>query len=135
MGPATRPPMPSAGFRRWRRTRPFWGGLGIVLGAAIVLAVPFVTLRIGELVVSLSTPGGSAATLVAAVLACCGGAAWWRPEFKTAAGVVAMIAALVAVVTTNLGGLIIGSLLAILGAAATLAWTPTPRSRRADPRS
>ena len=129
MGPATR----TSGFRRWRRTRPFWGGLGILLGAAVVLAIPFVTLRIGELVVSLSTPGGSAATLVAAVLACCGCAAWWRPEFKTATGVIAMIAALVAVVTTNLGGLIIGSLLAVLGAAATLAWTPTPRSPRADP--
>ncbi|WP_433031784.1 DUF6114 domain-containing protein [Actinomycetospora sp. CA-053990] len=129
MGPATH----TAGFRRWRRTRPFWGGLGILLGAAVVFAIPFVTLRIGELVVSLSTPGGSAATLVAAVLACCGGAAWWRPEFKTATGIIAMIAALVAVVTTNLGGLVLGSLLAILGAAATLAWTPTPRSPRADP--
>lgn len=132
MSPSTRPPMSAAGFRRWRRTRPFWGGLGILLGAAVVLAIPFVTLRIGELVVSLSTPGGSAATLVAAVLACCGCAAWWRPELKTATGVVAMVAALVAVVTTNLGGLVVGSLLAILGAAATLAWTPAPRSPRAD---
>jgi hypothetical protein len=130
-----RPPMSASGFRRWRRTRPFWGGLGILLGAAIVLAVPFVTLRIGELVVSLSTPGGSAATLVAAVLACCGGAAWWHPQSRTAAGIVAMIAALVAVVTTNLGGLVVGSLLAVLGAAATLAWTPSPRSPRADARS
>jgi hypothetical protein len=129
MGPQTR----TGGFRRWRRTRPFWGGLGILLGAAVVLAIPFVTLRIGELVVSLSTPGGSAATLVAAVLVCCGAGVWWRPELKTAGGVIAMIAALVAVVTTNLGGLIIGSLLAVIGAAATLAWTPTPRSRRADP--
>ncbi|MDF2978918.1 MAG: hypothetical protein K0S40_3646 [Actinomycetospora sp.] len=125
-------PTRTGGFRRWRRTRPFWGGLGILLGAAVVLAVPFATLRIGEITVSLSTPGGSAATLVAAVLACCGGAAWWRPQYKTAAGVVATVAALVAVVTTNLGGLVIGSLLAILGAAATLAWTPSPRSPRAD---
>ena len=124
--------MHPAGFRRWRRARPFWGGLGILLGAVIVLAIPFATIHIGELTVSLSTPGGSAATLVAAVLACCGSAAWWRPQFKTAAGVVAMAAALVAVVTTNLGGLIVGSLLATLGAAATLAWTPTPRSQRAD---
>ena len=73
--------------------------------------------------------------LVAAVLACAGCAAWWRPEFKTAAGVVGMVAALVAVVTTNLGGLVIGSLLAVFGAAATLAWTPTRRrSPRAEPR-
>jgi hypothetical protein len=127
----------SAGrFRDWRRTRPFWGGLGILLGAVVMLVVPFATLRIGELVVSLSTPGGSAATLVAAVLVCCWGAAWWRPDFKTAAGVVAMVAALVAVVTTNLGGLIIGSILCVLGAAATLAWTPTPRpSPHADSHS
>lgn len=114
-------------FRRWRRTRPFWGGLAILLGALIVLAIPFATFRIGQLVVSLSTPGGSAAALIAAVLACSGCTAWWRPEFKTAAGVVAMVAALVAVVTTNLGGLVFGSLFAVFGAAATLAWTPTRR--------
>jgi len=130
-----RPPMPTAGFRHWRRSRPFWGGLAILLGAVVVIVVPFATLTIGEVTVSLSTPGGSAATLVAAVLVCCGAAAWWRPEYKTAAGVVAMVAALVAVVTTNLGGLIVGSLLAVLGAAATLAWTPTPRASRADSRS
>jgi len=123
-------------FRAWRHTRPFWGGLGILLGAVLMLALPFATLRIGELVVSLSTPGGSSATLVAAVLICCWGAAWWRPDVRTAAGVVAMVAALVAVVTTNLGGLIIGSVLCVLGAAATMAWTPTPRpSPHADSQS
>lgn len=125
--------MAAARFRTWRRTRPFWGGLAIILGAVIVLVIPFATLKIGALTVSLSTPGGSAAALVATVLGCCGATAWWRPEFKTAAGVVAMVAALVAIVATNLGGLIIGSVLAVLGAAAVLAWTPTPRSPRAAP--
>lgn len=92
--------------------------------AAVILAVPFATIRIGELVVSLATPGGSAAVLVGAVLACCAGTLWTRPEFRIPVGVVAMIAALVAVATTNLGGLVIGSVLGVLGAAAALAWTP-----------
>lgn len=123
--------MRAAGFRRWRRSRPFWGGLGILVGATVVLVVPFVTLRIGELTVSLSTPGGAvAAVLVAVVLVCCGGAAWWRPRFKTGAGVVAMVAAPVAVLFANLGGLVLGSLLTALGAAATLAWAPGPRPSR-----
>lgn len=120
--------MRAAGFRRWRRTRPFWGGLGILVGATVILVVPFITLRIGELTVSLATPGGAvAAVLVAAVLVCCAGAAWWRPRFTTTAGVVALVAALVAVLFATLGGLVVGSLLTALGAAATLAWTPSPR--------
>lgn len=123
--------MRAAEFRRWRRTRPFWGGLGILVGAVVVLLVPFVTLRIGELTVSLSTPGGEvAAVLVAAVLLCCGAAAWWRPRLRAVAGVVALVAALVAVVFANLGGLVVGSLLTALGAATTLAWTPGSRPSR-----
>jgi hypothetical protein len=127
--------MGAGGFRRWRRTRPFWGGVGILLGAVVVLAVPFLTLRVGGLTVSLSTPGGAvAAVLVAVVLGCCAGAAWWRPRWRTGAGVVAMVAALVAVLFANLGGLVVGSLLTAIGAAATLAWTPGPRpSREARP--
>lgn len=93
-------------------------------GSVVILTVPFATIRIGELVVSLSTPGGSAAVLVGAVLACCAATLWSRPEFRVPVGVVTMIAALVAVATTNLGGLIIGSVLGVVGAAAALAWTP-----------
>ena len=120
-----------ATFRRWRRTRPFWGGLGILMGAAVVLVVPFLTLGIGGLTVSLATPGGSVAgVLVAVVLACCAGAAWWRPRSRVVAGVVAMVAAFVAVVVATLGGLVLGSLITVLGAAATLAWTPSPRTSR-----
>ena len=66
--------------------------------------------------------------LVAVVLACCAGAAWWRPRRRVVAGVVAMVAALVAVVGATLGGLVLGSLITVLGAAATLAWTPNPRA-------
>lgn len=111
------------GFRRWRRGRPFWAGLLILASAVVFLAVPFATLRVGDLVVSLSTPGGSAAVLVAAVLACCAGTLWARPAARVPCGIVAMVAALVGVATSNLGGLVIGSVLGVLGAAAALAWT------------
>lgn len=94
----------------------------LLASAVVFLAVPFATLRVGDLVVSLATPGGSAAVLVAAVLACCGGTVWARPSARVPCGVVAMIAALVGVATSNLGGLIVGSVLGVLGAAAALAW-------------
>lgn len=113
-------------FRRWRRGRPFWAGSILAASAVVFVAVPFATLRVGDLVVSLSTPGGSAAVLVAAVLACCAGTMWARPAARVPAGVVAMVAALVGVATSNLGGLIIGTVLGVVGAAAALAWTPAP---------
>ncbi|MFG1638522.1 DUF6114 domain-containing protein [Pseudonocardia alni] len=118
-------------FRRWRYGRPFWAGALLLTSALVFVAVPFATLRVGDLVVSLATPGGSAAVLVAAVLACCGGALWAGPSTRVPCGIVAMVAALVGVATTNLGGLVIGSVLGVLGGAAALAWTADrgPRAR------
>lgn len=115
--------MSGAAFRRWRRARPFWAGVLILVSGAVFLAVPFATLRVGDLVVSLATPGGSAAVLVAAVLVCCAATLWTRPAARVPCGVLAMIAALVGVATSNLGGLVMGSVLGVLGAAMALAWT------------
>nr|BFE50024.1 hypothetical protein GCM10017745_34510 [Saccharothrix mutabilis subsp. capreolus] len=33
-------------FTRWRRTRPFWGGLVILVGAAPILVVPLMAIQV-----------------------------------------------------------------------------------------
>jgi hypothetical protein len=72
--------------------------------------------------------------LIGTVLLICGVSFWTRPQFRTAAGIIALILALSALVTTNLGSFLIGTLLGIVGAAFGLAWSPstTPSGRAAD---
>lgn len=118
-------------FRQWRRTRPFWAGVFTLLAGfnfAAPLAVP---LHIGTAVVSTKLIVGPSALLIGGVMILCGLSLWVRKEFRFAAGVITMILALVGLVTANLGSLVVGTLLGLIGGGLAIAWSdrsprPTP---------
>lgn len=113
-------------FRQWRRQRPFWAGLFTLLSALILLYPPYASLQFGDAVISLRTLGGISATVIGIVMVICGVSLWIRPQFRTAAGIVTLLLALVAIVTANLGSFLIGTLLGLIGAALALSWSPKP---------
>ncbi|SCF36655.1 hypothetical protein GA0070618_5807 [Micromonospora echinospora] len=110
----------SGRFRRWRRTRPFWGAFLVILGGAEILAsvrAPLpVILHIGL--------QGMAGYLVPLLLLTCGVLLLVTPAQRAFYAIVSIILALASWLTSNLGGFLIGMLLALVGGCLALAWTP-----------
>ncbi|WP_394616014.1 DUF6114 domain-containing protein [Lentzea sp. JNUCC 0626] len=115
------------GFTAWRRGRPFWAGLFVAGGALIILFPPFVGVKLGDMVISIQTLGGVSALLIGALLAICAATLWLQPKFRLAAGIVTVLLSLVALVVTNLGGFLVGTILSLLGGALAVAWTDEPK--------
>ncbi|MFD0487055.1 DUF6114 domain-containing protein [Saccharopolyspora erythraea] len=119
-------------FRKFRRGRPFWAGLFTTASGLVVLFPPYASLRFGDAMISLNTMGGISSLVIGVVLVSCGISFWARPELRVGAGVVALLLSLVAIVTSNLGSFLLGTLLGITGAALALAWSPGARRRGGD---
>ncbi|MFI6096825.1 DUF6114 domain-containing protein [Lentzea sp. NPDC051213] len=115
------------GFTAWRRGRPFWAGLFVAAGAFIILFPPFVGVKLGDMVISIKTIGGVSALLIGTLLAICAVSLWLQPKFRLAAGIVTVLLSLVALVVTNLGGFLLGTILSLLGGALAVAWTDEPK--------
>jgi hypothetical protein len=111
-----------AGFRHWRRTRPFWGGVAVVLGGLIILMLPMAPLPV-MIHVGMAAVSGVA---IGSILITAGLFFWFAPAQRAFVAVVASICALVSVVTSNLGGGGIGALLALVGAAMAFGWRTGP---------
>ncbi|HEX8869774.1 MAG TPA: DUF6114 domain-containing protein [Lentzea sp.] len=116
------------GFTAWRRGRPFWAGLFVAAGAFIILFPPFVGVKLGDMVISIKTIGGVSALLIGTLLAICAVSLWLQPKFRLAAGIVTVLLSLVALVVTNLGGFLMGTILSLLGGALAVAWTDNPKA-------
>lgn len=129
----TSPPDPSrarrarAAFRVWRRTRPFWGGLWIVLGGAEILFSEKAPLK---LVVHIGLQG-LAGYLLPAVMVLCGLLLWFSPAQRTFYAVLSVLVALGTWITSNLGGFLVGMILGLLGGSLAFGWSPRdPRDPR-----
>lgn len=118
-------------FNRWRRSRPFWAGLFLLLSGLIILFPPFASLKLGSMAIAIQTIGGLSGALIGALLVVCALTMWLRPQFRLAAGIASLILALTALITTNLGGFLLGTLFGLLGSALALSWTPKTRKRKA----
>lgn len=119
-------------FRDWRRTRPFWAGLFTLIAALLLLYPPYASLKFGDIEVSLRTTAGITALVIGMVLIACALAFWLRPELRLPAGIVTLVLSVVAVVTVNLGSLLIGTTMGLIGAALAIAWSPNQRSGKHD---
>ncbi|SDK71857.1 hypothetical protein SAMN04487820_111156 [Actinopolyspora mzabensis] len=117
-------PATLAGFRRWRRTRPFWGGLFTLLAALLLLYPPYASLKFGDIEVSLRTTAGISALVIGVVMIACALSFWIRPEWRLSAGIVALLLSLVALVVVNLGSFLIGTTLGVIGSSLAIAWSP-----------
>lgn len=112
-------------FRGFRRTRPFWGGLWMLVGAYFLLDMSMVPIQV-IVKAGLTGLGG---WLTGGTLLLCGLATWFFPTQKLFAGVIGLLVAIVSVVISNLGGLFLGMFFGVIGASMTLGWGPAkPRS-------
>ncbi|MFF4533600.1 DUF6114 domain-containing protein [Streptomyces sp. NPDC001407] len=110
-------------FRGWRRTRPFWAGLLLVLGGTELLAVPLSPVTV---LVSLGL-GGLAAIGIGLALVVAGLFLWWVPSARHYVSINALILSVLSFAATNLGGFLVGMLLGIAGSAMGFGWTPAER--------
>ena len=110
---------PSA-FKRWRQTRPFWGGLLITLsGLEILLAVKAplpIVMHIGM--------QGLAGFLVPIIILLCGILTLASPSQRLFYSILAAAMSLASWATSNLGGFLVGLLLGLVGSAMAFAWSP-----------
>jgi len=115
-----------SGFRRWRGSRPFWGGLLVVLGG-------------GEIIFTYKAPMalvmhfglyGLAGYLVPALLVVLGLLILFDPQHRTFYSLLAVLAALGTWLTSNLGGFILGMLLGLIGGSLAFGWQAGPKPVR-----
>ncbi|MET8349494.1 DUF6114 domain-containing protein [Micromonospora sp. NPDC005206] len=118
-------------FRRWQRSRPFWGGLFIVLAGVEMFASTRMTLN------GLSLHSGATgllSLLIPVILVTCGLLLWLSPAQRLFYSIVAAVTAVYALIGLNLGGFFVGLLLGMVGSAPAFAWTPTrPAPPTAEP--
>ena len=117
-------------FRRWQRSRPFWGGLLIILAGVEMLASTRLTLN------GLSFSSGATgllSLLIPAILVTCGVLLWLSPPQRLFYSIVAAITTVYSLIGLNLGGFLLGLLLGIVGSALAFAWVPTPPAGPAGP--
>ena len=108
-------------WRRWRRTRPFWGGLFVLLGGGEIVT----TVRAPLPVVVHFGLIGTASYVVPLVIMLCGLLILVNPAQRLFYSLLALVLTLVSWVTSNLGGFFIGLLLGLLGGSLAFAWAPT----------
>jgi hypothetical protein len=107
-------------LRAFRRTRPFWGGLWMLLGGFMILRVSQVSF---EAAVS-SGIVGFGGWLTGGGLVVCALLVWAGPEHRIVAGIMGLLLAISSLVVSNLGGFFIGMLLGIVGSSMAVSWGP-----------
>jgi Family of unknown function (DUF6114) len=109
-----------APWRSWRHSRPFWGGLFVILGGTVTILTERSPL---PLVIHLGIQG-AAGYLLPIVLVLCGLLLWFNPAQRTFYGILAVLLALGTWITSNLGGFLVGMLLGLVGGSLAVAWEP-----------
>lgn len=122
------------GWRGWRLSRPFWGGLVVMAAGAEVLAI--------RLSIVAPYPPDKAEVipvgiLIGIALVLCGLLLWFHPVQRSVYSTTAILLAILALMTAHLGGYLLGSLLGAVGGAVAFAWVPAAqkelRSRHGKP--
>lgn len=111
-------------FGQWRKERPFGAGLLMILGGIVILTPAYLSFEVSNIQIQVSTISGVSTLLIGILLITCGVMTWSKGDSRILTGITAMILALVALPTSNLGGFLLGTLLALLGGAWALSWSP-----------
>jgi len=119
-------------FRMWRWQRPFWAGLLTLLGGVPIIYIPYANPSLDQLSFRLATTTGSGSLIIGVLLFVLGATLWFQPHSRVFSGVAAILLALVSLVVSNFGGILLGFLLALVGGGMAVSWAPgdqrTPRT-------
>jgi hypothetical protein len=106
-------------FRRWRRARPFWGGLFLILaGLELFLSG---NLDLGNIQVHMG-PQGFLSYLLPVIELVCGLLVWFTPQQRLFYAIVAAITSVYSLIGLNLGGFFVGMLFGMVGSALAFGW-------------
>ncbi|MFI6230133.1 DUF6114 domain-containing protein [Micromonospora echinospora] len=108
-------------FHRWRRSRPFWGGLLTAMAGVQIFGTTQMSL--GGLTFQMG-PTGFLSWVIPTILVACGMFMWFTPQHRMFYAVVAAVTALFSLIGVNLGGFFVGLLLGMVGSALGFAWAP-----------
>ncbi|MEU5535538.1 DUF6114 domain-containing protein [Streptomyces sp. NPDC020362] len=111
-------------FRAWRGSRPFWAGLYVLLSGLPIMYFPYFHLQLGHLTLAMATTAGAGSLIIGVLLVVLGISLWFQKHVRTFAGVAAILLALVSLPVSNFGGFVMGFLLALIGGAMAVAWSP-----------
>ncbi|MER7892002.1 DUF6114 domain-containing protein [Micromonospora sp. NPDC094482] len=117
-------------FRRWQRSRPFWGGLFTALAGIEMFASTRMTVN------GLSFHSGATgllSLLIPVILVSCGLLLWFSPAQRLFYSIVAAVTAVYSLIGLNLGGFFVGLLLGMVGSSLAFAWTPTTPTTPTEP--
>ncbi|MTE18105.1 hypothetical protein F0L17_02950 [Streptomyces sp. TRM43335] len=107
-------------WRRWRRGRPFWGGLITVVAGVEIAVIPLAPMK----VMLHQGVAGAGSVLLGAVMVVMGLSAWFAPQYRSLAGILTAMVAATALVLSNLGGFLIGTVAGVIGGAMLFGWQP-----------
>ena len=119
-------------FRNWRRSRPFWGGLLVLLAGLPILYFPYANLSVGTLSIHLATSAGAASLVIGLLMIALGISVWFQPLIRIFAGIAALVLSLVSIPMSNLGGFGLGLLPGLLGGALVCSWAPLKQPKTAE---
>ncbi|HEY1969599.1 MAG TPA: DUF6114 domain-containing protein [Pseudonocardia sp.] len=103
----------------WSGERPWLGGLLTVLGGLTIIFLP----TAGFAVVLLPGLAGISGFIIGGMIIASGLFLLFSPQLHAFIGVAAVLLSLASFVSTNLGGLVIGMMLGIIGGSLGFAWT------------
>lgn len=121
-------------FRAWRHSRPFWGGLLLLLAGLELLLIPLGgDLGHGaiKLVIYIGI-GGVFGVLIGLLLIAAGVVLWVNPVHRVFYGIAGIVLGIVSFPASNLGGFFIAMLLAVIGGSLAFAWTPIEPGQSAE---
>lgn len=119
------------GFSRWRWTRPFWGGLLLILAGLEMFASTQGGADINGLAVHVG-PSGYLSWLIPAVLVTCGLLVWLSPAQRVFYAVIGAVTSVFSLMAVNLGGFFLGLLLGAAGSVLAFGWAPAAADDSAE---
>ena len=120
------PELSRDGLREWASRRPWLGGVLAIFGGIAIAAIPNSDFS----VVFLPGLAGLSGLFLGTLIVASGLFLLFSPQIHGLIGLATVLMSLISFITSNLGGLIIGMVLGIVGGSLGFAWIP-PEDRHA----
>jgi hypothetical protein len=115
-------------FQAWRGGRPFWAGLLTLLSGGPIIYFPYFNLHLGHLTMAMATTAGAGSLIIGILLITLGLTMWYHSIVRVFAGIATILLGLISIPLSNIGGFLVGFLLALFGGALAISWAPAKTS-------